>query len=163
MTRRLFTRAALLSPVLCLATAVLWVRSYWYWDRWIFSMPHGAFTIWSLESRLGVQWCNASNPLFDLPNRSEFSVEHEQARWRGLHMLEDQAFDPGMGWVGRSVRVPHWLLALLASSPPVYWWVVRRKKHGLARYGLCVKCGYDLRATPRRCPECGAVSAEAKP
>jgi hypothetical protein len=61
------------------------------------------------------------------------------------------------------VRVPHWFVAILTAAPPAAW-VVRRWR-AWARHrpvGLCKRCGYDLRATPERCPECG-VEAVGQP
>jgi len=53
------------------------------------------------------------------------------------------------------LRVPYWPLLVLLSIGPGFWvrrrWVVGCRQ----RRGLCVVCGYDLRATPARCPECG--------
>ena len=52
---------------------------------------------------------------------------------------------------------PFWaLLVVFGVLPAIEWSVFSRKRRRRAS-GACVHCGYDLRATPGRCPECGAV------
>ena len=55
------------------------------------------------------------------------------------------------------VSLPFWSLAALTGFPFLLSAVTFRRRCRAARRskGLCVHCGYDLRATPDRCPECG--------
>ena len=60
---------------------------------------------------------------------------------------------------GRMYRVyfPFWgltIVSLIAPGMVVIAYCRRRHRH---RRGMCPRCGYDLRATAQRCPECGAV------
>jgi hypothetical protein len=65
-----------------------------------------------------------------------------------------------------TVSVPHaFLVALLAVFPIAkVISATRRYRRLCARRakGLCMTCGYDLRETPERCPECGTATPLAR-
>lgn len=62
------------------------------------------------------------------------------------------------------VAIPCWFLATLFGILPVHW-LLRGRRNRLRqqrlRQGMCVHCGYDLRASKERCPECGELIVDA--
>ena len=59
-------------------------------------------------------------------------------------------------------RLPGWIYVVLMVSSvlPIIGTLmvgreVKRKEAELKAGGRCLNCGYDLRASPDRCPECG--------
>jgi hypothetical protein len=64
------------------------------------------------------------------------------------------------GTVVRDVIVPYWAVVVPTAVPPLLFARrVHRQRLRLQRLrsGWCRRCGYDLRATPDRCPECGTI------
>lgn len=60
------------------------------------------------------------------------------------------------------IEFPYWLIAIIAAIVPI--WCLRQLLRARWRKtrGLCLFCGYDMRATPEQCPECGTIPAELK-
>jgi hypothetical protein len=58
------------------------------------------------------------------------------------------------------IQIPLWApVVAFAGLPLVSAIRFGRARRRRKRRGLCATCGYDLRASPDQCPECGAVPA----
>lgn len=55
------------------------------------------------------------------------------------------------------LTVPYWLVTVTFSLLPALLILRTIHRNKRTQSGHCVTCGYDLQATPDRCPECGSV------
>lgn len=143
--------------LLCLGSVLAWGRSY--------LPPH--LSIRSEQGRVVfVFWqsADANQALFD---RETGAGPVTQALWQRL-ILPGSRVGPryeslGFGTVGgeiypfklRLISIPWWSLTLLSVLAFIALAVRALRQRRRVRAGSCVNCGYDLRATPAKCPECG--------
>ena len=73
-------------------------------------------------------------------------------------LLDDDETYIAADFAGWGIAGPHWAFALAMVVIPAWWWMARHQRaQTLHRRtgGLCRNCGYDIRASDQRCPECG--------
>ena len=161
MVRRLLNLLTALSLLLFVAVCVLWVRSYWIGSVFGYRAPpsggvYGNCYLASYDGRLAYSrllktQADGQVGLYanDYPLAPDYEMDVGFAGF-GYRSLNHRTFTL------KEWRLPYWAPATLLAVPPAVALLRRRKSRRDRTLNLCPSCGYDLRATPDRCPECGA-------
>jgi len=175
--RLVFTLSAAFSALVGVAALALWVASCFAWPRtdysW-FDTQSGTFTGWVVNlvaGKIGVTYTRSWMPIVEskttriwytvpmtegLPMRDRLGLSLPSWDYR------DKPFGDATAMRYWNVYTPCWLLLLL-SVPILFLWLCQRRRTRRRRMqGKCVGCGYDLRATRERCPECGLAITVGK-
>ena len=171
---------AVLSAVLGAATCALWVRSYTSPSQPFDRLPFPEYAASSSAGVLAVRrpypgnqgdlWLYAQETQWSTDNYA-FVAPETRRHMPGLDRY-DLVLTVGRSFggthryrVGWEVHIRYALLMFIWTALPA---VVVLRRVGTRIWtvkpeGLCRTCGYDLRATPERCPECGKPRANTTP
>ena len=171
-----------LTLLVCVVVGVVWVRSYFFAERFcradtsssvIFYWSSGRTGLAIAEVALTPSQMRAMNLIYNPPRGLQYQRDRAHptnpddldVSWRFYGAVVDR------NWAGARYRagrlalerlrqwaVPIWMLAAVLA-PAGVWSALRLRRRWQSwswRGGnRCPDCGYDLRATPERCPECG--------
>lgn len=185
MKRRLFDTAAGVSLLMCIATAVLWAHSYrandfvslahasaergsdpngnpaWHCSQWDVSgeANRGRLVV---SYDLAEEWLNSGQSQVPRGFRLSYAADRRQAHYFAGHPWFEwsNTFDGSVAGGEIAMTFPLPALFLLTALLPAAA-LRRRLRTRRWREPRCLVCGYDLRATPDRCPECGTASLPA--
>jgi hypothetical protein len=160
----LFCTAALLAT---------WIASYWRCERLFLSRGSYAdvflssgkvFVTWSdtgpPQERVHLRWW--SRPQMTEPSIPSGRIVYAGWRQLGFGAGSETSYYGGVPAIFRRVVVPLWFPVSLAMIWPIYHMTLSRRRRNRGLAGRCLSCGYDLRATPDRCPECGSTTGGAR-
>ncbi|HEX4793604.1 MAG TPA: hypothetical protein VH370_07430 [Humisphaera sp.] len=152
----------------CIAATAFWLRSYSHCDvligqhsprdRYEMTLEFGLLTFEHEDAQRGQvesgwQYFEKSLPRRALRPRGLFGFEFYQGQVRHYVLLPSSRF-----W---GVTMPLWFIAaMFGVLPAIQWGRIHRARIARRRAsaGLCAACGYDLRASSGRCPECGLLT-----
>jgi hypothetical protein len=182
LLRILLNAATGVSLVLCAATVVLWVRSFstadWAWVRhdgvaWKAVSAGGHLVLvrantGDLGSSLRPHGWEAFARRADGRGEAAALARTYDTAWSRLGLVAVRGPTTWQVNTGststiyaecRSIWLPYWLVAALALVLPARRGpsVIRSMRSSRPSIGHCPACGYDLRASPERCPECGII------
>jgi hypothetical protein len=152
--RHALNLATALSFLLALATLVLWERSGTHHTLIRTHVkPDRYASLSSNKGRMQFQYVQTIYPYDRRPFsfREQPTDDTDRFTWCAFHAGKF-SFPYEVPQEFYFLIFPHWLLAALALALPVVRLLRRQRRHPI---GNCPACGYDLRATPHRCPECG--------
>jgi hypothetical protein len=191
MFRRLFAILVALSLLLCAVTSTMWDRGYRHNDRvefryhgrlWEISSNGGKLMlddgpqIRSEQKRLDDDESKEAHLnetlaqpidgfIFDGEAYYNWSASERSKAWSAWNSSNArlQAIQARRSAIPTPVihSVHDLLLTGLFLLLPSISTVMYTRRYQRKRRGLCAECGYDLRATPDRCPECGTETKMA--
>jgi hypothetical protein len=175
---RLWITVSILSLLLSLFITLLWIRSHYTADLLVYSSGRGDYheyvsipgqfrytRVQGWTRRQPLQWHSGEF-------RSTQVVFGQQAvyrRWTVLGIgfdggarrvpVSEQSVSPSVVISYQIMAVPFAQPAAVLGAIGLFPWLRLRRRRMVReerrRQGLCPVCGYDLRASGGRCPECG--------
>ncbi len=174
--------ATALSLLLCALLIFLWVRSVGHVGSTYWIRPELSVEVEQTDGVLGLivardsglhppvsdtdrlyGWFHWRNDMPRGRDRAKLTVPSFN-RWGFGSFIAKTRGRPIGNWSigGRTLVIlhtPYWLPILLTAVPPSAGAARRLRRRRRSGAGRCRACGYDLRATPDRCPECGMIPA----
>jgi hypothetical protein len=171
LARTLLNTATAASLVVLLATAVLSIRGIWTSDVFggVAVRPDGSrLVLWACSGRGGLGFTVASIPpgftsghgpvwLRRPPEYGGSDWPNFAAGGVGFYARLPRSTPANPIVIGGACLPAPIVLALAVLLPATR--ILRRRRPRRDLSATCIQCGYDLRGTPDRCPECGTIPA----